>query len=371
MRKFMEEIVRRLEKRRAFEKISAAINAARGALPKVSARKIVIVLCSVAALIIASGVMLNLKHVEVIEAGKTTYISTFNTEAAQILKKGGIATTPYDKIIFSGFENNQATIKVIPAFKVSVTADKKTTDVMIAQGTVSDALAIAKVTAGTEDIVSPSLTANVKKGDTILVKRVTYETKTTLKPISFATETQTTTLLRKGAQQQLCDGKNGQTAIITKIKYIDGTATQQQTISTTVSAKPVNRQLLVGTAASTPVSKLNGPSGLRLNANGVPTSYARCITGLATAYSARRGALTDSGRRAGVGYVAVNPNVIPYGSRLYIMSPDGSFVYGSAIAADTGTFVNDGSGIATDLYFSTYAESCRFGERTVNIYVLK
>ena len=69
------------------------------------------------------------------------------------------------------------------------------------------------------------------------------------------------------------------------------------------------------------------------------------------------------------GYVAVDPTEIPFGSKLYFTSSDGSFVYGYAIAADTGTgLLNDV--IDVDLFYETYTESCLNGRRTVDIYVL-
>ena len=61
------------------------------------------------------------------------------------------------------------------------------------------------------------------------------------------------------------------------------------------------------------------------------------FTATAVAYSARPGAGTASGRKAIPGHIAVNPNVIPYGTKLYITTPDNKVVYGYAVAADTGT----------------------------------
>ena len=68
--------------------------------------------------------------------------------------------------------------------------------------------------------------------------------------------------------------------------------------------------------------------------------------------------------------MAVDPDVIPYGSTLYIMEPDGSFVYGIAKAYDTGSFSSNGSGVDVDLYFNTTKEVSLFGRRDVDIYVL-
>ena len=69
-----------------------------------------------------------------------------------------------------------------------------------------------------------------------------------------------------------------------------------------------------------------------------------------------------------MGHVAVDPSIIPYGTRLYIIATDGT-VYGYAIAADTGTFIERGD-ILVDVYMASYEESCQWGLKDVNMYVL-
>ena len=88
-----------------------------------------------------------------------------------------------------------------------------------------------------------------------------------------------------------------------------------------------------------------------------------------TGYSASPTAKGSSGRRLTYGTVAVNPNVIPYGSLMYITSADGRFVYGYAYAADTGTAMMTGSAFI-DLYYETYSESVDNAVIAVNVYVL-
>ena len=62
------------------------------------------------------------------------------------------------------------------------------------------------------------------------------------------------------------------------------------------------------------------------------------------------------------------PRVIPLGSRLYIETPDGRFVYGHAVAADTGGSIK---GNKVDLYMETRSECLSFGVRNVKVYVLE
>ena len=71
--------------------------------------------------------------------------------------------------------------------------------------------------------------------------------------------------------------------------------------------------------------------------------------------------VTATGMVARRGVVAVDPNVIPLGSRLYIPG------YGEAIAADTGGAI---VGNTIDLCMESYDEAIQFGRRSVEVYVI-
>ena len=83
-------------------------------------------------------------------------------------------------------------------------------------------------------------------------------------------------------------------------------------------------------------SNVSNPVDTFTDMNGNTVAYSSVVTGSGTAYTAPAGSLTATGVTAYHGGVAVNPNIIPYGSKLYIVSTDGSFVYGYATAVDTG-----------------------------------
>ncbi len=86
---------------------------------------------------------------------------------------------------------------------------------------------------------------------------------------------------------------------------------------------------------------------------------------IATAYTASCGGcdgMTAIGRHAGHGIVAVDPRVIPLGTRLYIPG------YGPAIAGDTGGAI---VGHRIDLGFDTLRDAMLFGRRDVKVYRLK
>lgn len=117
------------------------------------------------------------------------------------------------------------------------------------------------------------------------------------------------------------------------------------------------------------VSRFDIPGWLELDENGVPVNYTAAHTGKSCAYTAEPGALMSTGKTVFQGYVAVDPDIIPYGSELYIIADDGQ-VYGYAIAADTGYSVRVGD-IIVDLFMDEYDDCINWGAKNVTIYVLK
>jgi 3D (Asp-Asp-Asp) domain-containing protein len=85
---------------------------------------------------------------------------------------------------------------------------------------------------------------------------------------------------------------------------------------------------------------------------------------VATAYTAGCSGcsgITASGRVAGHGVVAVDPRIIPLGSRLYIPG------YGHAVAGDTGGAIH---GNRIDLGFNSLRDALLFGRRAITVYIL-
>ena len=96
---------------------------------------------------------------------------------------------------------------------------------------------------------------------------------------------------------------------------------------------------------------------------GIPRYHA-AYTMHASAYLPSDGGgsgITATGMVARRGVVAVDPNVIPLGSRLFIPG------YGEAIAADTGGAI---VGNTIDLCMESYDEAIQFGRRNVEVYVI-
>ena len=122
------------------------------------------------------------------------------------------------------------------------------------------------------------------------------------------------------------------------------------------------------TSANSQISALATPSrGYVENTTSTSTSsgsYIATYSMTATAYTG--GGVTALGLTPvrnpnGLSSVAVDPNVIPLGSKVYV---DG---YGYAIASDTGGVIN---GNKIDLYMNTLEECYSFGRRTVTVHLV-
>lgn len=291
---------------------------------------------------------------------------TMQQNPQDILEENGIATIAADVVDFSGFDSRRmGEIEIKRAFPVTVTADGETRTVMLPEGTVADAIAEAQVHLDEDDEVNLDKAKELRAGDNIQVSRVEYVTSVEEEAIAYDVSQEKTDSMIAGSTKVLQKGREGVRQLTWRTKVVDGVAQAPELVSEAVRSEPVEEKVLVGTKNT--VSKLD--FGYTIE-NNVPVGYTRVITGAkATGYSAKAGAGTASGRRAMVGHVAVNPNVIPYGTKLYITSADGRFIYGYAIAADTGTALMDGR-VDVDLFYDSYAASCRNGVKTVNIYIL-
>ncbi len=104
-------------------------------------------------------------------------------------------------------------------------------------------------------------------------------------------------------------------------------------------------------------------------ANGTSYTFTDTIQVSATAYSCEgHTGICYAGTLARVGAIAVDPKIIPLGTKMYVVSNDGEYVYGYCIAEDIGGGIK---GRRIDLYFDTFADCYEFGVRSCTVYILK
>lgn len=187
--------------------------------------------------------------------------------------------------------------------------------------------------------------------------------------IPYEIEIRETPLISADKEIVIQEGENGESNKIYRQRIEGDEVVSNKLYAENDVKAAVNKVVLVGAKEQgTAISPLDFE--VELDENGIPLEYSDVWTDqVATGYHLGSKAVGASGEKLSAGYVAVNPNEIPYGTKMYITSADGSFVYGFAIAADTGYGLMKDV-IDVDLYYDTYEESCLNGKRNVNIYIL-
>ena len=323
----------------------------------------VMVVCLVATLSVTAA---NLRLTYVTDSnGARQVLLTAETDPAQVMNLSGIQSEEGDHVYYTAFSGNLATLSIERAFSVSIQADGETYPVKMVYGTVADALERAGITLEGEDYTEPALDQKVAAGTKIVVHRVDYQDRVETQAIPYNTEYVYTSLYFRntGRTTTVQHGTEGRQTVTTRERYVDGELENSIVVDSTTTVEPTNH-VVKTYAAGAPVSPLTGADGT----TNAPTSYKKVLTGKATGYYSKSGK-GSSGLGLGYGTVAVDPDVIPYGTKLYITSTDGKFVYGYAIATDTGIAVQNGE-ILVDLFYETYAESVLNGAIQVNVYVV-
>ncbi len=273
--------------------------------------------------------------------------------------------------------NDDATIEVVEAVTVKIKVGNESyKEYDVPQGTVQKALDHANIELGDDDTVNKRLSSDVEEGSKIKINRVKYTSKVKNEKCSFKTVTKKTSKLYVGQKKVVRKGKTGSKKVTYTSKVVNGKVTKTVVTDTKVTKKPVKKIVKVGTKRRGSMLQQNntkfktknkGGVGTFLDINGKKVAYKQKITGQATAYSC--GSITATGDPVRVGGVAVNPRQIPYGSKLYIETTDGTIIYGYAVANDTGGFATAGTA-TVDLFYNSESVCVNFGRRMVNIYVL-
>ena len=316
----------------------------------------------VAVAVLAVGVSVNSHVVTVNDGDESRVVVTLHSDPFRVLSAAGVTLNEHDSV---RVDADASTIDVDRAVSVEVMADGVSTLLHLTGGTVADALDRAGVTVGANDTVSQKLTDGVAEGMLVQVDRVAYEEYTVTQTIPMETTYRFTAVLKPGVVKLDKAGNAGEKVITYRKTIVNGQETSTEVVGEKITKEMVPQKMIKGSQYGTPISK--APFDIKLDSKNQPVNYTKKFTGSCTAYA--KGSIGASGMRVGVGTIAVDPRQIPYGTKLWIASADGKFVYGYAIAADTGGFVHRGSALA-DLYMGSYQEACWFGRRTLNIYVI-
>ncbi len=217
------------------------------------------------------------------------------------------------------------------------------------------------------DRVHPAPMNTLKPNMEIRVIRVEKVPDNQVEEIAYQSITRYSDDLEPGEAKKVQEGMPGRQIVQRATIYHDGELT---------GSKVENRHVL-----QAPVDEIieKGKENVLVTSSGELIHYKEVITMEATAYDAGyqstgkspghpQYGITRSGTRVRPGVVAVDPNVIPLGSKLYVQSANGGSDYGLSDAEDTGGAIK---GNRIDLYYESRSEALRFGRQQVKVYVLE
>lgn len=294
--------------------------------------------------------------------GKEETFVTYKGTVKDVLQEKGIQLSEKDKVqpSIESKVSEKETIKVKKAIPVEIKANGVELEVQTAEDTVEDMLDAEKNTLESQGIefdkdvdeVSPSLDSKIE-GD-VSVQLVKVDTKDIVEkqPINFDTIVEKDENLDSSVQKVKSEGVNGEKEITYQIIYKDGVEVSRDVKSTKTISEPQNEIVVKGTGQ------------VYASRGGDKINYKKKFSCTATAYSNHSN--TATGRvpvrnEGGLSTIAVDPSVIPLGSKVYV---DG---YGYAIAADTGSAIK---GDKVDLYLNSSGECNNWGRRSVNVLVV-
>lgn len=293
-------------------------------------------------------------------------IKTTDTNVGKILSKQNIALNEGDKInhALTDSVGDGDVISVKRAMSIDVYNEGKMATYSTTERVVENILNEIGVFINEDDEVYPAIDETVSNGDLItVISRDTHDI-TVQEELDYNVVENLNYDLEPGERVVVQQGQKGAIEYTYSIRFEDGVEvervlTEEKRLSDPIDEIVEYRPEDVWQLGVIPASR--------------PTNYKRVATFLATAYDASP---ADNGKWAGktstgmpltYGVIAVDPNVIPYGTKMYIESVDGQYKYGYAIAGDCGGAIK---GNRVDLFFTSRATCNQFGKRNVNIYFL-
>ena len=236
--------------------------------------------------------------------------------------------------------------------------------------TVKELLKRLNLSLGENDNVSWPLSDETYDGMHLRVESVIHQEQTYTRTIAHTTSYYDDPTLPEGMEVTVVEGSDGELLCTASVTYVNSQEVSRTVLSEILIRNPVEEIIAVGSGlAAAPASDADMPvitENQIILPNGEVLNYVGSTSGRATAYYNR--GTTATGTTAQEGVVAVDPSFIPFGTRMFIITNDGAYVYGIAAAEDAG----DGNivGNRIDLWFPTKAECIQFGYRSCTIYFL-
>lgn len=297
--------------------------------------------------------------------------TTYATDPASVLDKAGFQLGEEDTYTTQpGDGVSEITVKRLQNITVSYCGEEMQ---MTGYGeTVQELMDRMGLATGTGYSVSVPMDTETYDGMEFYVDSVAHMEQTYTEDIPYEVIEVQDPNLPEGVRQVVTKGVVGQMTKTAEVTYVNALEKSNNVISETVTLQPINEIVSVGTGENVDMStgKPIIGNGWIVTAEGEVLTYSRTDQFRTTAYThldSGCDTITATGTTVRVGSVAVDPKVVAYGTRMFIVCNDGSYVYGLATAEDCGGGIK---GNEIDLYMPTRKEAFQYGVRRCTVYFL-
>ena len=265
-------------------------------------------------------------------------------------------------------------ISYVEGYKITVANGSFKAETSTFATTVEEFLNERKITLDDNDRLSPSKSAKITDGTEIIITRVYSVNETVTETVDYGTDYEPSVHMIWGGTKLKTPGEKGSDKVTYFCTYENGVLVSKEEVARETIKEPVNEILLKRVTSNyqkeveaAVINNEGTGDNYFIDHNGNKVYYKKILTGEATAYCIPNG-ITSVGLPVGVGIVAVDPKVIPYGSLLYIETAN--HLYGYGIAGDTGGAMLSGR-VLTDLYMDTIEDCSLVGRCRVKVYIIE
>lgn len=254
-------------------------------------------------------------------------------------------------------------LELNPIKYCKIFVDGKVVEVETRKTTVKELLAQESIALGALDKVEPKLEVQLGESQVVKINRIKIRRVEKEQEVPFKVVIKKDANLKKGVKKVIVKGKKGTKVETYEILSVDGVDNKVELVRSKELLLPRNQLVAIGTKKEVIVEKI--PLQIRKGSRTITLSrggkLGRVLYLESTAYT-HTGNRTATGIWPNKGIVAVDPSVIPLGTRLYVEG------YGYAVAADTGGAIKGG---IIDVFFNNRSECIKWGRRRVEVRVIK
>ena len=332
----------------------------------------IITFAVIVSFLVGAGTFISLKKEVEIKVNEKTYsVNTMKNKVGEAIKHARIDLMPQDYIsvgldqVLSNKDVNKVVIK--KAIPINIFVDGEEINGYSWKRTVKEAIELNNILLSQNDRLSnASFSDEIYPEMNIEIIRVEEKIVKEDEEIPYSVVTKDNNYLDQGIRRIVREGKDGQKEKKFKVVLENGIETAKELIDEYIISEPVDKIVELGT-----VMTYN-------TARGGPIRYTKVLDVSATSYTANfectgknpghpQFGITRSGTRARRGVIAVDPRVIPLGTKVYVEIAGNIPDYGFAVAEDTGGAIK---GNIIDLYFEDEETVYQWGRKRAKVYIL-